>query len=116
MQCGLASTDIYEPIFMILEIAVLNVIPEKTAEFEASFEIAQEIISSMNGYRGHQLQQNLEIQNRYILLVQWENLQDHTIGFRKSPAYLEWKKLLHHYYSPFPEVEHYSIKYDHFSK
>jgi len=101
---------------MILEIAVLNVIPEKTADFEASFEIAQEIISTVKGYMGHQLQQNLETPNRYILLVKWEKIQDHISGFRKSPAYQDWKKLLHHYYSPFPVVEHYSVKYDHFSK
>jgi len=101
---------------MILELAILNVIPEKTAEFEASFKKAQEIISSLNGYLGHQLRQCLEVPNRYMLLVQWEKLEDHTIGFRQSPAYQEWKKLLHHYYSPFPVVEHYMLKYDHMLK
>jgi heme-degrading monooxygenase HmoA len=96
---------------MILEVAVLNVIPEKTTEFEASFELAQSIISSMKGYCGHQLQQCLENSSRYLLLVQWENLEDHTIGFRGSAEYQEWKKLLHHFYSPFPMVEHYILKY-----
>jgi len=99
---------------MILEVAILNVIPEKTDEFEAGFERAQKIISSMKGYLGHQLQQNLEVPNRYILLVNWENLEDHIVGFRQSPEYQEWKKLLHHFYSPFPEVTHYALKYDHF--
>lgn len=101
---------------MILELAILNVIPEKTAEFEASFEKARKIISSMKGYLGHQLHQNLDVPNRYILLVRWGKLEDHTIGFRESPAYSVWKKLLHHYYSPFPVVEHYILKQDHFSK
>ena len=97
---------------MILEVAILDVIPEKTAEFELSFQKAQEIISSMKGWLGHQLQQCLEVQNRYILLVRWQHLEDHIVGFRKSNEYLEWKKLLHHYYSPFPVVEHYSLKYE----
>ena len=94
---------------MILEVAILNVIPEKTAEFESSFKSAQEIISSMNGYLGHQLQKCLEVPNRYILLVRWNKLEDHIIGFRESASYLTWKKLLHHFYDPFPVVEHYSM-------
>ena len=97
---------------MILEVAILDVIPDKTAEFEVGFQKAQEIISSMNGWLGHQLQQCLENPNRYILLVRWQRLEDHIIGFRESNAYPEWKKLLHHYYSPFPVVEHYSMKYE----
>lgn len=92
---------------MILEVAILNVILEKTAEFEANFKEAQKIITSMNGYISHQLQQCLEIPNQYILLVEWEKLEDHTIGFRQSEKYLEWKNLLHHFYNPFPKVEHY---------
>ena len=100
---------------MILEVAILNVIPEKTAEFEASFLASSKIISSAKGCRGHQLQKCLEDPNRYILLVKWEHLEDHTIGFRQSPAYLIWKKNLHHYYSPFPVVEHYTMKYEYMS-
>jgi heme-degrading monooxygenase HmoA len=96
---------------MILEVAILNVIPEKTVEFEASFEGAQEIISSMKGWKGHELQRCLEHPNRYILLVKWEKLEDHTTGFRESPEYLLWRNVLHPYYSPFPEVEHYSLKF-----
>jgi heme-degrading monooxygenase HmoA len=95
---------------MILEVAILNVIPEKTTEFEACFERAQDIISSMKGWLGHELQQCMEVPNRYILLVKWEKLEDHTIGFRESTEYQEWKKLLHHFYFPYPVVEHYSLK------
>jgi heme-degrading monooxygenase HmoA len=97
---------------MILELAILNVIPDKTTEFEARFETAQKIISAAKGYRGHQLQRCLEVPNRYLLLVHWEKLEDHTIGFRESGDYLEWKKLLHPYYLPFPVVEHYSLKFE----
>ncbi len=97
---------------MILEVAILNIFPDKTIEFEASFEISQSIISSMKGYRGHQLQKCLETSGRYILLVNWDKLEDHTIGFRQSPEYQQWKDQLHHFYSPFPTVEHYSLKFE----
>jgi heme-degrading monooxygenase HmoA len=97
---------------MILEIAILDVIPDKTSEFEANFQKAQEIISSTTGWLGHQLQQCLEVPNRYILLVRWQNVEDHIVGFRESIAYQEWRKLLHHFYSPFPVVEHYSLKFE----
>lgn len=61
----------------------------------------------MKGYKWHQLQKCIEIPNRYILFVQWETSEDHNIGFRQSVEYLEWKKMLHHFYDPFPTVEHY---------
>lgn len=92
---------------MILEVAILQVIPELTGEFEASFRKASKIIASMDGYITHELKRCIEKQSQYILLVQWRSLEDHTIGFRGSEQYLEWKKLLHHYYDPFPTVEHY---------
>ena len=94
---------------MILEVAVLDVIQDETHLFERDFKIAQQIISSQRGYTGHELQKCLEKQNRYILLVRWNNLEDHTIGFRQSPGYQEWKSLLHKYYDPFPTVEHYEL-------
>ncbi|WGL16244.1 antibiotic biosynthesis monooxygenase [Microbulbifer bruguierae] len=92
---------------MILEVAILDVIPGEAEKFEHAFSTAQKIISSMPGYISHQLQKCLEKDNRYILLVNWEKLEDHTEGFRKSPEYQDWKALLHHFYEPFPEVEHY---------
>jgi heme-degrading monooxygenase HmoA len=111
MQSGRRLPDEIKFDLMILEVAILDVIPGKTAEFEACFRSAQEIISSMKGWRSHQLQHCLEHSNRYLLLVYWDNLEDHTIGFRESAGYQEWKKMLHPFYSPFPVVEHYSLKF-----
>jgi len=96
---------------VILEVAILNVKPTQEKEFEAAFEKAQKIISSMNGYVSHQLQRCIEKNNQYILLVNWQKLEDHNVGFRKSKEYQEWCALLHHYYDPFPEVEHYQSVY-----
>ena len=61
----------------------------------------------MPGYLTHQLQRCLEHDSRYLLLVEWETLEAHTRGFRGSPEYQRWKALLHHFYDPFPVVEHY---------
>jgi heme-degrading monooxygenase HmoA len=92
---------------MILEVAILDVIPTQTRAFEIAFKGAEKIISSMGGYINHELKRCIEKPSRYILLVNWETLEDHTIGFRGAPQYLAWKKLLHHFYDPFPTVEHY---------
>jgi heme-degrading monooxygenase HmoA len=96
---------------MILEVAVLDVKPGKEAEFEIMFNQAQKIIMSMNGYISHELQKCIEKSGRYVLLVRWEKLEDHTIGFRESPEYQEWKRMLHHFYDPFPTVEHFQMLY-----
>jgi heme-degrading monooxygenase HmoA len=97
---------------MILETAILDVIPNQEQDFESAFAKASSIISSMPGYVSHQLQRCIEKQNRYILLVNWEKLEDHTVGFRGSEEYQEWRKLLHHFYDPFPMVEHYELIQD----
>ena len=92
---------------MILEVAPLQVRPGQAAAFEAAFRQAQAIISSMPGYVSHELQRCIEQENEYVLLVRWRTLQDHQVGFRHSPQYQDWKKLLHHFYDPFPTVLHY---------
>jgi heme-degrading monooxygenase HmoA len=93
---------------MILEVAILDVIPGQETEFQRSFARASRIIASMPGYVDHELKRCVEKSSRYLLLVNWEKLEDHTRGFRGSAQYQEWKTLLHHYYDPFPEVEHYA--------
>jgi heme-degrading monooxygenase HmoA len=92
---------------MILEVAILKIKPGMNQQFEVAFTEAAQIIASMKGYISHDLQKCLEIENQYLLLVNWQTIDDHTIGFRQSSEYQNWKKLLHHFYDPFPTVEHY---------
>ncbi len=92
---------------MILEAAFLQVRDGQTTEFEAAFRSASAIIAASPGYLGHELQRCIEVTGRYLLLVRWETLTAHTVGFRGSPAYAEWRALLHHFYDPFPTVEHF---------
>jgi heme-degrading monooxygenase HmoA len=93
---------------MILEQAVLDVKPGMEKDFEAAFAKAERIIAASPGYLSHELQRGIERPSRYLLLVRWRTLEDHTVGFRQSAPYQEWKKLLHHFYDPFPTVEHYA--------
>lgn len=93
---------------VLLEIAQLQVRTGKQSEFEHAFNQAQRIISVMPGYMGHELQKCVEKDDHYMLLVQWETIEHHEVGFRKSPQYQEWRALLHHFYDPFPTVLHYS--------
>lgn len=98
---------------MILEVAILQVKEGSALHFERDFAIASQFIQSIPGYVSHSLRKCIEEENKYILLVDWETLEDHTVGFKESEAYLEWKKLLHHYYNPFPIVEHYEMVLEH---
>ncbi len=92
---------------MITEIALLKIRRGQSAAFEEAFAQAQTIIESMQGYIQHELQQCLEKNDKYLLIVRWSTVEDHTVGFRQSKEYSNWKKLLHHFYDPFPEAEHY---------
>jgi len=92
---------------MILEHAVLDVVPGEEQRFEEAFDQARPIISSMPGFRSRRLARCIEIPSRYLLLVDWDKLEDHTEGFRGSPEYEEYRRRLHHFYDPFPVFEHY---------
>lgn len=92
---------------MILEVAILNVRTGMNDAFEAAFREASAIIASMPGYHSHELRRCIEVPGQYLLLVHWQRLEDHTIGFRQSAEYQRWRALLHHFYDPFPTVEHY---------
>jgi heme-degrading monooxygenase HmoA len=92
---------------VILEHAVLDVSARRAESFEHAFAEARPIISSAAGCRSVRLEHCVEMPNRYLLLVEWDRLEDHTEGFRGSAQYEEWRRLLHHFYEPFPLVQHY---------
>ena len=97
---------------MILEMAVLNVRPGESPTFEAAFAEAKAIISASPGFDHLELQRCLETPDRYVLLVGWDRLEDHTEGFRGSPEFERWREMLHHFYDPFPTVEHYESVFE----
>lgn len=93
---------------MILEAAVLNVKRGQGAAFERAMAEARPLIAATPGFKGIEVRPCLETPGRYLLLVWWEKLEDHTVGFRQSDRYPEWRERLHHFYEPFPLVEHYA--------
>ncbi|MEO5312692.1 antibiotic biosynthesis monooxygenase [Pseudarthrobacter sp. CC12] len=92
---------------MINEHALLPVIPGREEDFEAAFAQARHIIASMRGFLAMSLSRSIESPHMYLLLVEWESLEDHTEGFRGSLGYQQWRSLLHRFYEPFPVVEHF---------
>jgi heme-degrading monooxygenase HmoA len=92
---------------MITEHALLPVAPGREREFEQAFESAQHLIAASPGFLDLALLRGIESPSTYLLLVHWESVNDHEVGFRHSAAYEEWRALLHHFYDPFPTVEHY---------
>lgn len=93
---------------VILEHAILPVIPGREADFETAFGEAAPIISSMPGFIDLRLSRSIETPNAYLLLVHWESVEAHEQGFRGSPEYGRWRELLHGFYEPFPVVEHFT--------
>ena len=93
---------------MILEHAILPVVPGRERDFEAAFAEAKPIIASMPGFVDLTLSRSIETPNAYLLLVHWESVEAHEVGFRGSPGYERWRALLHGFYEPFPVVEHFT--------
>ncbi len=94
---------------VITEHAELPVIPGQEADFEAAFEEAKALIAASPGFGGLTLSRCIERPSVYLLLVQWDSVEAHEVGFRGSPAYQEWRALLHHFYDPPARVEHYAV-------
>lgn len=92
---------------MVLEHALLSVKPGQEDDFVAAFGQAKTIIADMPGFVRLTLSKCLERNSTYLFLVEWGRLEDHTVGFRGSAQYQQWRQMLHHFYEPFPTVEHY---------
>lgn len=92
---------------MITEHALLEVIPGQEAAFVEAMETAKAIIAASPGFRSLRVERGVERPSSFLLLVEWERLEDHTEGFRGSAAYQDWRAALHHFYDPFPVVEHF---------
>ena len=91
---------------MVTEIAQIDVKPGLEAEFEAGVAKAAPLFKRAKGCRALGLQRSLEKPRRYRLVVQWETLEDHTVAFRGSDDFQEWRRLVSHCFEAPPEVEH----------
>ena len=94
---------------MITEHAILDVKPGREHDFQLAFAEAKPIIAGAPGFGSLTLHRCIEKPNRFLLLVEWQRLEDHTEGFRGSEQFEAWRTLLHHFYDPFPTVEHFAL-------
>ena len=92
---------------MIREVAILDVRPGQRRAFEAAFAQAVPLIRVTPGFVRLHLEHCVESDDRYLLIVEWQALENHTVDFRESDRYQQWRSLLHGFYDPFPTVEHY---------
>lgn len=93
---------------MILEQAILPIRPGREADFEAAIRQARPLVADMPGFMDIRVLRGIESPSHYLLLVEWDSVEAHEVGFRQSPNYQQWRALLHHFYDPFPTVEHYA--------
>ena len=91
---------------MYLEIAQIDVKPGLETEFEGGVSKAVPIFKRAKGCRGVELQRSVEKPSRYRLFVTWETVENHTVDFRGSADFQEWRKLVGHCFAGTPEVEH----------
>ena len=95
---------------MILELADIRIDPARAAEFEAAIEHgAATVISQAKGVLGYKVNRSHESPGRYALMVYWETLEDHTVGFRQSPAFPAWRALVGPFFLGPPTVEHFHL-------
>ena len=93
---------------MIVELAVIAVTPGRETDFEAAYAVATHVLASAKGHLAHELRRSVETPNRYVLRVEWATLEDHTVGFRSSPLFAEWRGHLGPFFAAPPVVEHYT--------
>ena len=96
---------------MILEVATIDIKPGTNQAFEDNLGVAQHVISKSKGYIGHDFQKCIEQDNRYLLLIRWQTLEDHIRGFRESDLFIEWRALIGPFFETPPHVQHYELKF-----
>jgi heme-degrading monooxygenase HmoA len=95
---------------MILELADIRIHPGHQAAFEAALAHgAESVIAHARGYLGHTLHRGIESPERFLLQIRWETLEDHTVGFRGSPAFAEWRAIVGPFFASAPVVEHFDL-------
>ena len=92
---------------MILESALLEIRPGESAMFETAMAEARALIAASPGFHDIEVRPCLEQGDRYLLLVWWDSVEDHEVGFRGSARYEQWRALLHRFYDPMPNVAHF---------
>ncbi|EGF31915.1 Antibiotic biosynthesis monooxygenase [Oxalobacteraceae bacterium IMCC9480] len=95
---------------MILELADIRILPGKQADFDIAITRGVELaISNATGFRGYKINKSVESPERYVLMIYWETLENHTVDFRESAAFQEWRALVGPFFAAAPVVEHFTL-------
>ncbi len=95
---------------MILELADIRIAPGKQAEFDAAIKHgAETVVSKAKGFRGYKVNRGVESPERYLLMIYWDTLEDHTVGFRQGPLFAEWRAIVGPFFAVPPTVEHFTL-------
>jgi heme-degrading monooxygenase HmoA len=95
---------------VILELADIRIQPGKQQEFDAAIQRGlDQVISKSKGFQGYKVNKGIESPERYILMIFWETLENHTVDFRQSPAFAEWRAIVGSYFATPPVVEHFTL-------
>jgi heme-degrading monooxygenase HmoA len=95
---------------MILEIADIRIHPGQQAAFDTAIEGAlRSIVSQAQGYRGYKVNKGVESPERYVLMIFWDTLEDHTVAFRQSPLFTQWRAIVGPFFAGPPVVEHFTL-------
>ena len=95
---------------MILELADIRIQPGKQQEFDAAIQRGiEQVISKAKGFRGYEVNKGIESPERYVLTIFWDTLENHTVDFRQSPAFQEWRNIVGPFFAGAPTVEHFTL-------
>jgi heme-degrading monooxygenase HmoA len=95
---------------MILELADIRIAPGKGAEFDAAIVRGVEtVIAKATGFRGYKVNRSVETPERYVLMIYWDTLENHTVDFRQSPAFQDWRAIVGPFFAAPPHVEHFTL-------
>jgi len=95
---------------MILEIADIRIQPGRQAEFDLAIQRGlEQVISKSKGYREHRVNKCIETPERYVLMIYWDTVENHTVDFRESPAFQEWRAIVGPFFAAPPNVEHFTF-------
>ena len=95
---------------MILEIADIRIAPGKQAEFDAAIQHGVEtVVSKAKGFRGFKVNKGVESPERYILMICWDTLENHTVDFREGPLFAQWRAIVGPFFAAPPSVEHFTL-------
>lgn len=95
---------------MILELADIRIHPGKQTEFDAAIQRGlDDVISKAQGFRGFKVNKGIESPERYVLMIFWDTLENHTVDFRQSPAFQQWRGIVGPFFAGPPVVEHFTL-------